>query len=47
MLLGFVRSKEHTVIKLGLSLFKNYYKGGPYAYLAIGYFILRGEYNKN
>lgn len=43
MLLGFVRTEEYTTIKLGISLFKNYYKGGPAAYLAVGYFIFKGE----
>ena len=42
MSLGFVRSKEHTMIKLGLAMFDNFYKGGPYAYLAVLYFILKG-----
>ena len=46
MLLGYNRSEEHTTIKIGISIFKNYYGGGPYAYLAMGYIFLRGEYSK-
>ena len=45
-LLGYNRSEEHTTIQLGVSIFKNYYMGGPYIYLAMGYIVLRGEYSK-
>ena len=34
--------EKYTIIKLGWGLFKNYYRGGPFPYLASGYFFLRG-----
>ena len=37
------RHANHTVLRVGLSLFKNYYNGGPYLYITIGYIMLKGE----
>ncbi len=42
ILVGFIRKKDYTIMKLGLSFFKNFYKGAPNLYTGPGYFALRG-----
>ena len=34
--------EKYTTIRTYWAVIKNYYRGGPFLYLAIGYFILRG-----
>ena len=43
IMIGIDHFNDYTTLKMGPSFFKNYYRGGPLAYLIVGYFILKGE----
>lgn len=37
------RKKSHTIIRVGLTLCKQEYTGGPYMYITFGYVLMRGK----
>ena len=41
--IGIKRYEKYTEMKMGATFFKNYYKGGPFGYIAIGRCVLKGN----